>query len=147
MKCKRKQKNKDGQQVKHQDHFCCTIMCQYCGKHRHHEEESHIKCRGSEKIKKAKEQGRNNADNDNPGGEALILGDPPVRVTLVEDEGQQPPKLYEEERQILHPGVSSRLTSRLYPLPQAFAAPKRAWMQRSASSSGTSSARRMLGWK
>ena len=37
LQLQRKQKTKDGQEVKHQDHFRCTITCGYCGKRRHYE--------------------------------------------------------------------------------------------------------------
>ena len=50
---KRTQKTKDGEEAKHEDHFCCTVMCGYCGKRRHYEDECHIKRRESEKPKKA----------------------------------------------------------------------------------------------
>ena len=50
---KRTQKTKDGQEVKHQDHFRCTITCGFCGKRRHYENECHIKRRESEKLNKA----------------------------------------------------------------------------------------------
>ena len=35
----------------HQDHFRCTITSGYCGKHRHYEDECHIKKRESDKLK------------------------------------------------------------------------------------------------
>ena len=54
-----KQKTKDGQEVKHQDHFRLTIMCSYCGKRRHYEHECHIKVRESEKHKKVEEETTN----------------------------------------------------------------------------------------
>ena len=49
---KRQQHTKDGKQVTHQDHFRCTITCGYCGKHRHYEDECHIKKRESDKLKR-----------------------------------------------------------------------------------------------
>ena len=55
------QKTKNGQEVKHQDLFCCTITCGYCGKRRHYEDECHIKRRESERLKKAEEERRKNA--------------------------------------------------------------------------------------
>ena len=55
------QKTKGGQEVKHQDHFRCTITCGYCGKGRHYEDECHIKRRESEKDKKAEEERCKNA--------------------------------------------------------------------------------------
>ena len=61
LQLRRTQKTKDGQEVKHQDHFRCTITCGYCGKTRHYEDECHIKRRESEKLKKAKEEQRKNA--------------------------------------------------------------------------------------
>ena len=36
----------------HQDHFRCTITCGYCGKHRHYEDECHIKKRERDKLKR-----------------------------------------------------------------------------------------------
>ena len=37
----RKRKTKDGQEVKQQDHLCCTITCGYCSKRRHFGDECH----------------------------------------------------------------------------------------------------------
>ena len=82
LQLKRTQKTKDGQEVKHQDHFCCTITCGYCGKRRHYEDECHIKRREFEKLKKAEEERCRNAGK---GGEAVPLGELPVEVTLEED--------------------------------------------------------------
>ena len=42
---RRTQKTKDGREVKHQDHFCCTITCGYCGKRRQYEDECYMKRR------------------------------------------------------------------------------------------------------
>ena len=61
LQLQRTQKTKDGQEVKHQDHFRCTITCGYCGKRRHYEDECHIKRRESGKLKKAEEERRKNA--------------------------------------------------------------------------------------
>ena len=61
LQLKRTQKIKDGQEVKHQDHFRCGIMCGYCGKRRHYVDESHIKRREMEKLKKAEEEHCENA--------------------------------------------------------------------------------------
>ena len=61
LQLRRTQKTKDGQEVKDQDHFRCTITCGYCGKRRHYEDECHIKRRESEKLKKAEEERRKNA--------------------------------------------------------------------------------------
>ena len=52
LQMKRQQHTKDGKQVTHQDHFRCTITCGYCGKHRHYEDECHIKKRESDKLKR-----------------------------------------------------------------------------------------------
>ena len=60
LQLRRTQKTKDGQEVKHQDYFRCTITCGYCGKRRHYEDECHIKRRESEKLKKAEEERRRN---------------------------------------------------------------------------------------
>ena len=73
---KRTQKTKGGQEVKHQDHFLCTVTCTYCGKRRHYEDECHIKRCESEKLKKAEEErcknagkgGRPEGGGPNPGG-------------------------------------------------------------------------------
>ena len=43
LQLKRTQKTEDGQEVKHHDHFRCTIKCGFCGKRRHYEDECHIK--------------------------------------------------------------------------------------------------------
>ena len=61
LQLKRTQKTKDGQEVKHQDHFRCTVTCGYCGKRTHYDDECHIKRRQSKKIKKAEEERRKNA--------------------------------------------------------------------------------------
>ena len=61
LQLRRTQKTKDGQEVKHQDHFRCTITCGYCGKRRHYEDECHRKRHESEKLKKAEEERRKNA--------------------------------------------------------------------------------------
>ena len=45
----RKQYTKGGLELEHEDHFCRTITCGCCGKHRHYEDECHIKSRESEK--------------------------------------------------------------------------------------------------
>ena len=47
----RNQKTKEGQEVKHQDHFRC--MCRYRGKPRYYGDECHIKRPDSHKLKKA----------------------------------------------------------------------------------------------
>ena len=61
LQLKRTQKAKNGQELKHQDHFRCTITCRYWGKRRHYEDECHIKRRESKKLKKAEEERRKNA--------------------------------------------------------------------------------------
>ena len=61
LQLKRTQETKDGQEVKHQDHYRCTITCGYCGKRRHYEDECHKNRRKSEKLKKAEEERRKNA--------------------------------------------------------------------------------------
>ena len=76
LQLKRMQKTKDGQEVKHQDHFRSTIACGFCGKRRHYEDECHSKRRESEKLKKAEEDRRKTAgkgggaegEGTNPGG-------------------------------------------------------------------------------
>ena len=61
LQLQRKQKTKDGQEVKHRDQLGCTITCRYCGKRRHYEDECHIKRSESEALKKAEEERRKNA--------------------------------------------------------------------------------------
>ena len=76
LQLKHMQKTNDDQEVKHQDHFRCTITCGYCGNRRHYEDECHIKRRESEKHKKAEEERRKTAGKGggpegggpNPGG-------------------------------------------------------------------------------
>ena len=76
LQLKRTQKTKDGQEVKHQDHFRCTITCGYCGKRRHYEDKCHMKRCESEKLWKAEKEQRKNAGKagspegggPNPGG-------------------------------------------------------------------------------
>ena len=46
------QHTKDGKSATHQDHFRCTITGGFCGKHRHYEDECHIKKRESDKLKR-----------------------------------------------------------------------------------------------
>ena len=117
---------KDGQEVKHQDHFCCRRTCRFCGKRRHYEDECHFKRCESEKHKKAEEKRRKTAGK---GGGAdrggLTLDVLRVRVTL-EDEGPQPPPLLEEKPPNPHIRLSSRVKSG-QPLPSpALVAPTRA---------------------
>ena len=144
LQLQRKQKTKDGQQGKHQEHFGCTITCEYCGNEGHYEDDGHINCRESAKLSKAEEERRKNTCN--PRGEATMLGDPPVGVTMVEDEGSQPSPLVDWERPTPHLRVSSRVKSGLSPPPQALAAPRRTRTPRSAGSDATLSACRRLGW-
>ena len=61
LQLKRTQKAKDGQEVKHQDHFRFRITCGFCGKRKHYEDECHIKRRKCEKLKKAEEERRKSA--------------------------------------------------------------------------------------
>ena len=56
LQLKHTQKAKEGHEVKHQDHFRCTITCGYCGQGRHYEDECHIKRGVSGKHKKAEEE-------------------------------------------------------------------------------------------
>ena len=136
LQLQRKQKTKDGQEVKHQDHFRCTITCGHCGKRRHYEDECHIKRRESEKLKKAEEERRKNAGK---GGGGSTPGGLPVEVTLGEGEGTpHPPQV---ENQAPSPRVSSLGRSELYPLPPApVALTRETRTPRSAASTGTLSA-------
>ena len=68
LQLQRKQKTKDGPEVKDQYHFRCTIKCEYCGKRRHYKDECHIKRGESEKLKKAEEEPRTNASKGKPEG-------------------------------------------------------------------------------
>ena len=130
------QKTKDGQEVKHQDHFRCTITCGYCGKRRHYEDECHIKRRESEKLKKAEEERRKTLVR---GGEAVPLGELPVEVTL--EEGKEPPHPSQVENQAPPPRVTSLRRSEPYPLPPApVALTRETRTPRSAASTGTLSA-------
>ena len=52
LQLKRQQHTREGKAVTYQDHFRCTITCGYCGKHRHYEDECHIKKRESDKRKR-----------------------------------------------------------------------------------------------
>ena len=63
-----KQRPKEGQELKDQNRFRCTITCGYCGKRRHYEDECHLQHRQSEKLKKAEEERRNNAGKGKPEG-------------------------------------------------------------------------------
>ena len=49
---KRQRHTKNGKPVTHHNHFRCTITCGSCGKHRHYEDECHIKKRESDKLKR-----------------------------------------------------------------------------------------------
>ena len=136
LQLRRTQKTKDGQEVKHQDHFRCTIMCGYCGKRRHYEDECHIKRRESEKLKKTEEERRKNAGK---GGEAVPLGELPVEVTL--EEGKEIPHPPQVENQAPPPRVSSLGRSEPYPLPsEPVALTRETRTPRSAASTGTLSA-------
>ena len=52
LQMKRQQDTKDGKTLTYQDHFRCTIICGYCGKRCHYEDEYHIKKRESDKHKR-----------------------------------------------------------------------------------------------
>ena len=52
LQMKRQQHTKDGKTVTHQEHIRNTIICGYCGKRRHYEDECHIKKRESDKNKR-----------------------------------------------------------------------------------------------
>ena len=147
LQLKRTQKTKDGRDVKHQDHFRCMVTCGYCGKRRQYEDECHRKRRESEKLKKAGEEWcKNTGKGGKTGGGGLTLWALRVRVTLVEDEGPQPPPPAEkEEHPTSHLRVSHRVQKGLPPPPPA---PTRgARTPRSAASTGFLSACRPLGLK
>ena len=69
-----------------------------------------------------------------------------MRVTLVEDEGPQPPPLVEEEHPTPRLRVGSWLKGGLSPPAPALRATNRTRTPKSASSTSTSSACRLLGW-
>ena len=148
---KRTQKTKDGQEVKHQDHFRCTITCGCWGNRRHYEDKFHRKRRGSKKLKKAEEERRNKAGKDGRpggGGGTLTLAVLRVRVTLMEDEGPQPHPLVQEEHPTPLIRVSRPVKNRQPPpLPALVAPTKAARTPRSAASIRILSACRPLGWK
>ena len=52
LQMKQQQHSKDGKTVTHQDHFRCTITCDYCGKRSHYEDECQRKKRESDKRKR-----------------------------------------------------------------------------------------------
>ena len=52
LQLQRQQHLRDGKTLTHQDPFRCTIICGYCGKHRHYKGECHIKKRNSDKTKR-----------------------------------------------------------------------------------------------
>ena len=133
--------------MKHQDHFRCIITCGYCGKRRYYEDECHIKRRESEEHKKAEEQRRKKAGKGGkPEGGGLTQEVLMVRVTLLEEEGPQPPQLAEEEHATPHVRMSSRVKNGLCPPPQVLVAPTRAARtRRSAVTTGNLSACRLLG--
>ena len=79
LQLQRKQKTKDCQEVKHQDHFGCTITCGYCGKRRHYEDECHITRRESQKLMKAEEERRKNAGKGKHEGEGENCGGSPSK--------------------------------------------------------------------
>ena len=137
LQLRRTQKTKDGQEVKHQDHFRCTIRCGGCGKRRHYEDECHMKRRESEKLKKAEEERRKNAGKG--GGGAVLLGELPVEVTLEEGEGTPyPPQV---ENQAPPTMVSGLGRCEPHPLPPApVALTRKTRTPRSAASTGTLSA-------
>ena len=68
LQLQRNQKTEDGQDVKHQDHFCCMITCGYCGKRWHYDDACHIKRRKSEKLQQAEGKRRKNVGKGNPEG-------------------------------------------------------------------------------
>ena len=77
LQLKRTQKTKAGPEVKHQDHFRCTITCGYCRRRGHYEDECHKKRRESKKLKKAEQDRRKNAGK---GGRPEGGGGEPWRV-------------------------------------------------------------------
>ena len=74
LQLQRKQKTKDGQEMKHQDHFGCTITCGYCGKRRQYQDECHIRRRESEKHTNVEEEKRRHAGKGSPDGGGCAPG-------------------------------------------------------------------------
>ena len=70
LQLKRQQHTREGKTVTYQDHFTCTITCEYRGKRRHYEEECHIKKRESDKRKRqeAERQKAQTATRTSPNG-------------------------------------------------------------------------------
>ena len=66
LQLQQQQKTKNGDTVKHQDHFRCTITCGFYGKRRHYEDECHIKRQESEKLKTKEEDRRRQEGRGNP---------------------------------------------------------------------------------
>ena len=68
-------------QMKRQQHTKHTITCGYCGKHRHYEDECHIKKRESDKLKRPGAEGQKtqtptkNPQNGDKGGKGGGKGD------------------------------------------------------------------------
>ena len=127
LQLKRTQKTNNVQEVEHQDHFCCTIRCRFCDKRRHYEDECHITAANPKNIRKRKRNGvRPPVRVEEPKGGALSLEVLRVRVTLLEDEGPQPPTLVEEEHPTPHLRVRRLLKNGQPSPPQALVAPTRA---------------------
>ena len=146
LQLKRKKKNKDGQEVKHQDHFRCTMKCGFCDKRMHYEDEYHIKRRESEKHKKAEQErcktvvkgGGAVEGGLNPGG-SEGKGNPGGRRS-------SGPTLLEEEHPTPYLRVSCRVRNGQQPPRRALVAPTRAGRTpRSAAKIGALSACRPLG--
>ena len=135
LQLQRKQKTKDGQEVKHQDHFCCTIPCGYSGKRRHYGHECHIRCRDSEKPKKAGEERRKSAGKGKPEGEGQNPGGSPGKYNPGGGRRSSGPPT--DARGALNLRVSSRVKHGLCPSSQALAVLRRTRMPKSARSAGT----------
>ena len=143
LQLQRKQKTKDGQEVKHHDNFRCTITCRYCGKRRHFKAECHIKRRQSEKLKKPEGERRKNARKGEPEGAGHNPGSSPAKGSPGGGRRSSAPPLVEEEHPTPHLRVTNRVKSGLSPPFPAPASPKNLRPPKSASSSR---ACRLLGW-
>ena len=89
-------------------------------------------------TRKRRKNARRTAEKVTLMGDAVTLGDPLVRGTLVEDEGPQPLRLMKGGPLTLPPKVRGKFKRKPHlPRPQALAVPTRARTPRSVSSIGT----------
>ena len=65
----RKQETNTGGKVKMRDHYRCTIICAFCGKRKHYEDECYHKQRLSAKLKREAQSGAGGAGGKSQGEE------------------------------------------------------------------------------